>query len=447
MSALHRFWLLTALRWLPTGLIIPVTTLLPLERGLSLQQLGAVVAIQGIVVLALELPTGGFADAAGRRPVLLASAVLALVSYVVFALAPDAVWFAVAITVTGVFRALDSGPLDAWFVDRVRSGPHDPGDVTRGLSGAAAVVGGSIAAGSLLTTVLIAASPVSRDLALALPFWVAAAMAAVQIAVTVVLMDEQRAPDAGSMLDSVRATPRTVLEGARLLTRSRVLSALVAVELFWGFGMVGFEVFMPVRLSELLTDRTQAAAVMGPVSAAAWGVSGLAAMTAPALARRWGLVPVSVVLRLVQGATVVAMGLAFGPVGLIAAYLLTYAVHSTSGVLYETLLHDQVESRHRATVLSLASMAMQPAGSLGAIVLGAVAAGMSSGAALVLAGGVLALAAPLFLVRPGRSVLDERDDVGDGVVDGGRPEREALDGGRGGGPAQDQEGAHARLEP
>ena len=134
---------------------------------------------------------------------------------------------------------------------------------------------------------------------------------------------------------------------------------------------------------------------------------------------------VSVALRLVQGAAVVAMGLALGPVGLVVAYLMTYAVHSTSGVLLETLLHRQVDSRHRATVLSLASMVAQPAGSLGAIVLAAIAAGLSTGAALMVSGVVLAAAAPLFLVRS--SGVDQGHDVGDGVVDGAGTEREPLD--------------------
>ena len=39
-----------------------------------------------------------------------------------------------------------------------------------------------------------------------------------------------------------------------LLRRSRVLLALVAVELFWGFGMVTFESLLPVRLAEVVGD-------------------------------------------------------------------------------------------------------------------------------------------------------------------------------------------------
>ncbi len=445
MSLVHRFWLLTALRYVPTGLILPVVTLLPLDRGLSLQQLGAVFAVQGIVVLVLELPTGGFTDSVGRRPVVLASAGVALVAYAAFALAQDVVWFAVAIALTGVFRALDSGPLNAWFVDRVHDDPRaDPAAVTRGLSGASAVIGGSLAAGSLLAAAIIAWAPIDRSWLLAAPYWMAAILAGVQVVATLVWMDERRPADGPRLLASARRTPRTVVEGVALLVRSRVLAALVVVELFWGFGMSGFEILMPVRLSELLGDREGAAAILGPALAAAWVCSAVGALSVPILARRWGAATVSVALRLIQGLTVVGMGLAFGPVGLVGAFLATYAVHSAAGVLYETLLHEQVGSAHRATVLSLASMASQPAGSMGAVVLGVIATGAGSGTALVVAGVVLALAAPLFWVRPRSD--DQRSDVGDGVVDGRRAEGEALDGRGWRGTAQDQEGAQARLE-
>ena len=71
MSIRTRYLVLHGLRWLPTGLMIPVFVLLALERGIGLAEIGVIFAVQGFVVLALELPTGGLADALGRKPVLL----------------------------------------------------------------------------------------------------------------------------------------------------------------------------------------------------------------------------------------------------------------------------------------------------------------------------------------------------------------------------------------
>lgn len=409
MTIRSRFWLLAALRWLPTGLIVPVVALLPLDRGLSVAEMGLVLAVQGVVVLCLELPTGGLADALGRKPVFMASAVVAVAAYCLVARAHDLQAFMVASALMGVFRALDSGPLNGWFVDSVHDDPmvtDRAATVARGLSGYASVVGLSIAMGALLSGLLVAWSPLGRADSLALPFWIAACLGAVQIVAAAVLMDEDRSARTGGALTSLKATPGVVADGVRLLRSSRVLRALVTISLLWGFGMIAFETLMPVRLAELLGDRDDAAAVMGPVTAAAWAVSALGAAMVPLALRRWSLVQASVALRVMQGGTVVAMGLALGPVGLVLGLLATYALHSAAGAIYETLLHEQVDNRHRATVLSLASMMMHPGGSVGGIVLGALAAGVSTAFALLVGGVVLAAAAPLFLVReavPARS--------------------------------------------
>lgn len=62
MTLTQRFLILLALRWIPTGLIIPVVALLPLERGLGLGELGTAMAAQGVAVLLLEIPSGALAD-------------------------------------------------------------------------------------------------------------------------------------------------------------------------------------------------------------------------------------------------------------------------------------------------------------------------------------------------------------------------------------------------
>ena len=132
-SATRRLVGLTALRWLPVGLTTPITVLLAQARGLSLAEIGLLFTVHGVVVTVLELPTGGLADVLGRRPVVVAGAVLHLVSCVIFATATSFPGFLAAILVLGVGRALDSGPVEAWYVDTVHR--IDPAaDVAPGLS-------------------------------------------------------------------------------------------------------------------------------------------------------------------------------------------------------------------------------------------------------------------------------------------------------------------------
>ena len=392
----RRFVLLTALRWLPTGLLIPVTVLYALDRGLDIAQVGVVASIQGFVVLALELPSGGLADAWGRRPVLITATAVSLAAVIVLACAQTLPMFVVVYALQGIFRALDSGVLESWFADAaVAAGT--PKQIPAGLAAAGVALGLGVGGGAILASGLTLVAPVVDLDPLALPIYCSAALTAGYLVAVLLLVHD----DAGAPRISLRAAtlqvPRMLRDGARLLAGSRILLAVVAVELFWGFGMVAFESLTPVRLGELLGDSGTAATVFGPVTAAAW----LLFAGGSALVRRVEsptLIPlVAGLFRIVQGATVVALGLVAGPAGVVIAFLACYTVHGASNPLHSALLHAQVTGTNRATVLSMNSMVSQPAGAVGAIVLGAIAHSAGTSTALVVGGIVLAVAAPLYL--------------------------------------------------
>ena len=401
--------LLTFTRWFPVGLTIGVTTLLVLERGMSLAQLGVIFAMQGFVVLGLELPTGGFADALGRRPVLVASAVVALVSALVFITSHTFTGFVVALLLQGVFRALDSGPLEAWYVDTAHA--DDPTTkVEDGLSRAGMVLGLAIASGALVSGGLIAWHPVRALTALEFPYWCAIGFFVVHlIAVCVLVREPLSHVDSTGLrraLRSAREAPQVVTDGLRLLGRSRVLLCLVLVEVFWSVGMIAFETFMPVRLAELAGGETRAGALMGPVSAAAWGLFAVGSAAAGLASRRLGVAWTAVLARILNGAFIVVMGLMLGPVGLITAFLVTYTLHGSGGPVHSTLLHRQAHSRNRTTVLSMNSMVAGGSFSIGMLVLGPVAEHTSTATAIVVAGGFSILGAALYLP----AIRQERTD-------------------------------------
>lgn len=396
-SARRRYLLLTALRWLPVGLLIPIFVLVPLSRGLSLTEIGLVFAVQGLVVLALELPTGGLSDALGRRPVLLLAAVVSLFSLGLFTIADSVPLFMAAMVLQGIYRALDSGPLEAWFVDATLTA--DPAaEIENGLGRGSAALSLGIAVGALASGGLVALHPFPDVDPLLLPLLVALALHAVDLVAIAALMTEAPRPrDPQAVAASVRAVPAIIGDGLRLLRLSRVLLGIILVEAFWGFSMVTFETLFPIRLSELVGGTDAAAAIMGPVGSAAWFASAAGAAGVVAVSRRIGVARSAALLRIVQGLTIVAMGLIAGPIGVVAAYLGCYGAHGASNPMHTTLLHRQVEGSHRTTVLSMNSMVAQPAGSLGGITLAALADGTTVASAMIVGGIICAVAAPLYL--------------------------------------------------
>ena len=395
MNPQRRFLFLYGLRWFPVGLLMPVLVLLPLERGLTIAQVGSAAAVQGVTAMLLELPTGGLADTIGRRPVLLIAGAVNLVSIGLLVMAGSMPLLAVVFLLQGIYRALDSGPLEAWYVDAALAADPDA-DIETGLSRSGVVIGLSIGGAALASGGLVALGPWGRISALTVPVIVAFAfVVAGLIAVALLMIEVRPVRHEGSWM---RGVPAAIGGAVRLVRRNRVIAALIAVELFWGFGMTTFETLMPVRMSEVLGHPDQAAALMGPVGAAGWAASAAGAALIPLLARRIGAPWTGFALRILQGLTVLGMALLAGPAGIIAAFLCCYAVHGAANPVHIGMLHRQVDGPWRASVLSLNSMVSQPAGALGLVVLTAIAASAGTPAAILTGAVVLAVAAPLYLV-------------------------------------------------
>ena len=385
------FLTLTATRWLPVGLVIGLFPLLALERGLTVSEVMTYAAAQGFAVFLLELPTSGFSDAFGRRPVLLAAAALNVVVGFVY-LAAQSFWaFAAAATLMGVYRALDSGPLEAWYVDRVHA--REPAaDVAVDLSRQSTITGLSLASGALAAGAIIAWHPFSAYSALVGPLLCFLALAIVHLVATAALLSE---PAPGGRpwpraMASIRQTGPIVAGGLVLLRRNRVLASLVGVELFWAVGMLVAEQMHPIRLAELLGSEERAGAWNAPAAAAAWGAFGLGAALVGGLAPRLGTARTAILARLMHGLGAAAMGLMAGPAALVGAFLLTTGLHGMANPPHAALLHREARSGNRATVLSMNSMAMFAATSLAGPLIGWAAGAWSTPAAMV-AGGLWSL--------------------------------------------------------
>jgi MFS family permease len=108
------FFAISALRRLPLGLLIPLFVRFPMHEGLRLDEVGLLFATLTAAVVLCELPTGGLADSWGRRRTLLLAAGAGVLSLGLMLVASSLTAFLLAFAATGVYWALDSGPLAAW---------------------------------------------------------------------------------------------------------------------------------------------------------------------------------------------------------------------------------------------------------------------------------------------------------------------------------------------
>ncbi len=400
IAARRVFLILTFTRWFPVGLVVSLLILWMLERGLSVSTALLAFSCQGLLVFALELPTSGFTDALGRRPVLVAASVVNVVASVAFLLAGSFWSFAIAAGLQGVFRALDSGPLEAWYVDTVHAVAPDA-DVDGALAAQGTVLGGSIAVGAVLSGALVAWDPLPVDSALMLPILVWSTLNVLHLVLVLALLREPttRLDVTGlrRAADSARQAPKVVRQGLGLLKHNPVLRGVVLVEVFWSVAMIVFETFQPIRLAELVGGEEQAGAIMGPVAAGGWAVFALGSALAGVTSRRLGVTKTAILARILNAMGAIVMGLVAGPAALIVAYLFTYSMHGSGGPMHAALLHREATSRNRATVLSINSMVAFAVLTVAAPALGFLADATTNQVAMVTAGAFSMMGAFFYL--------------------------------------------------
>lgn len=404
-QATRRVVALTALRWLPVGLLTPVLVLLAQARGLSLTEIGIVFVVHGAVIVVLELPTGGLADVLGRRPVLIASVVLHLASCLLLVVAAGFAGFVVAAAVKAVGRALDSGPLEAWYVDTVH-GLDPRADVTPGLAWRGAADGAGLAVGAVvggLLPVLVAGEGAE---ALVVPFVVAAVLDLVYLAALLPLVTEGRAPRQGSVLRAVREgvgqIPATVVGAVRLAATDAPLRWVLVLTALGGLALAGLELLGPVRFAAIVGGRDDGAAVFGVVLAASFGAAALGSVAAPrARMLVGGSTRAACALITLVGAlgTAVLAGVEAAVLAGIA-FAAFYTAHGATWPLLSALAHGRVTAAHRSTTVSAMSLALALGGIAGSLLLPLVADLTSTTTGFAVTAGVVLVTAALCLRLP-----------------------------------------------
>jgi len=404
-SATRRLVGLTALRWLPVGLTTPITVLLAQARGLTLGEIGVLFTVHGVLVVTLELPTGGLADVLGRRPVVVAGALLHIASCLLFATATSFAGFLVGIGALGLGRVLDSGPAEAWYVDNVHR--IDPAaDVAPGLSKHAAADGASLAVGAVVGGLLPALLGGAGATGLALPFLGAAVLDVVFIGAVVRLLTEERPPREGKVAAALtagaRAVPATVKESVRLSVTDSPLRLVLLLTSVGGAGLVVCELLGPVRFADLAGGREGGAAVYGAVLAVSFAAASVGAMAAPALRRLLGGSTRAACAALyVLGAA--GLAVVAGPDVLVmaaAGFALYYLAHGSIWPLLSAVLHSRVDAPHRATAVSAMSLAQALGGIIGNVTVPPLAAAFGTGVAFCAVAGVVLLGAAACLRLP-----------------------------------------------
>jgi hypothetical protein len=268
------------------------------------------------------------------------------------------VWvLAAGMLLKGAGRALDSGPLESWYVDSAhavdRAADLKPALARSAAACAVALATGSLAGGAL---VVLAPLPDAGDavaLSLSVPYLVAMAFGLLSLLfVALWVTDTIVADNRPTWRSVVRDVPRTVRAGSRLAAASPVLRRLGARSAAFGAVITAVEVLSPVQFGE----SAGAGAFSALVTVAFLGTA-LGARLGPGVARLVG----GSNRALLVSTCLAALGLACLAMpwwwAAAVAYVAFYAVMGIDDPIAGELLHAETGPEQRATILSVQSAA------------------------------------------------------------------------------------------
>ena len=360
--------------------------------GLNPFQLVSVGTTLMVVILLAEVPTGVVADVYSRRLSIIVGTALIGLGFALESVIPTLAAVLAAQLIWGVGLTFTSGALEAWIADEL--GGRDPGPIyMRG--------GQAGQAGALLG---IAGSVALASWQLYLPMLIGGVGLVVFAGALALIMPERGfVPAPRGERASWQVAYHTVREGAGLVRARPALLTIMGVTFFFAMASETFD-----RLWEVHFLTYFAFPRLGALAPIVWfgiinAVARLLSIAGAEIARRRvdtgshaGVVRALATMTALLMASVIGFGLAGSFAAALAAYWLAALLRQVYGPIYTAWLNQNLESRTRATVNSLAGQVDAVGQIAGGPPFGLIATWLSTRAAMVAAALVLLPALALY---------------------------------------------------
>lgn len=408
VSSIKRvYFVVLALTWLSVAIPLPIFVLYMQSRGIDLFQVGIIMGTYSLVIVLLELPTGGLADAIGRKIVALMADVFTLSAGVVMLLSFSFGGFLLAMILNGVGRALSSGSLDAWFVDSLQDA--DPqidlqpalaqaGTVTLLALGIGALIGGFLP--QIFSWLPDEGTAVLTPLSTTIVLSIAVQIVLIAVIIFAVKEKPRESESSGDWRRSAAEVPHLVNEAVQLSRSNLTLLNLMGAAVIGGFALAGVETFWQPHFADIMGGGESKSWMFGIIMAVSFlvGVAGnlLSIPISKRLGKRYAWV--AALARGGQGLALIILATKGYIVSATAGFWLFFLTMGIQNSPHETLVNEEIPSSRRSAMLSVQSLASYIGGFLGSVLLGFVAQRQSINLAW-LAAGALTLASMMLYVN------------------------------------------------
>jgi MFS family permease len=357
---------------------IALVILLLQARGLSLLQIGLTTGLYSLVIVLLEVPTGGLADAIGRKRVSILAIVVLLAAGVTVFFALSFPLLLLAYVLYGIGRALSSGALEAWFVDSLLA--HDPDiDLQPYLARAGVYtllgLGIGTLVGSTLPTLFSSLPPDGSTFLtpLSTPILISIAVNSILLICTLLLVQENRHQDTeAGIWAGFRSVPGIIQGGILLSRRSPTILLLFGASISAGLAISSLESFWQPYFAGIMGSALTKSYIFGILMAGNFAFGMLGNLAATPLTNRFSgqYALVSMVFQAFWGVSLLVLAWSTGPYLAAGFFWLAYFTMGVRNSPHETLLNKEIPAQQRSAMLSISSLAFYSGCMIGGALLG-----------------------------------------------------------------------------
>lgn len=317
---------------------VPIYIVFLLQNGLSFTQVMLLEAIYCVLVVALELPTGQFADVKGRKPALLVSSFGYIFAFTFFMLGQSFFHFAAAMVLWAVAGAFRSGTDNALMYDTLLSLKKEK-DFPKVLGRAGFIAMAAVTIASIIGGYV-------ADIRITLPFVLTVASATVAL---LIAFSFKEPPRERPMIG--KGHLHKLAEIAKWAFGNRVLVYLMTYDAF----MVPVIIVLYFLLQPFAVQLGLPLSVLGLLYAAVTAVAAVGMLIAPYIYQRVNVGVQLLLLSLIANLAAISLAFSKSVIGLGWLLIMALAL-GTVGIVWLSTINKIITSDKRATVLSLANI-------------------------------------------------------------------------------------------
>ncbi len=338
-----------------SGLIVPVLSLLLMEKGATLSSISVIMGIFAFTVIVLELPTGIMSDMIGRKKTFLISLVLSAVFSLVILFGHGFLYLSIGVFIYGLNRAVSSGSFEALFIDSyINEFGKDKLHVvsTRlnvldalGLS-VGALTGGALP--EISSKYLILSGTYDLNLVVRLALTVLVAVLAV------IYIKETCANDIKERIN----LRKHIRNSSAIVINSKSIICIFISVFSTGFFLSSLETYWQPHFISLLPNESLRA-LLGVISFLYLAAAMAGNIISGKILSKYNPQKTYIVLRIFLGIILIVTALQTNMISFIFLYSLIYLFFGMANIPENVILNSEIPNSARASILSLNSLILQ----------------------------------------------------------------------------------------